>query len=56
MTASEDPKARRVRVANKIRIKASPLRMPVDDFNRMFRSPQVIPAASMREEIETATQ
>jgi hypothetical protein len=53
---TEEPQARRRRVANKIRIKASPLRMPIDDFNRTFRQPQVIPAESMREQIEEHSQ
>lgn len=53
---TEEPQARRRRVANKIRVKASPVRMPIDDFNRTFRQPQVIPVASMREQIEEQSQ
>jgi hypothetical protein len=52
----EETKARRVAVANKIRVKASPLRMPLDEFNATFKERQVLADAKQRDEMESATQ
>jgi hypothetical protein len=53
---TESNKERRARVANDIRVKASPIRMPLNEFNDRYRGRQVIGTYAQREEVEKITQ